>query len=202
MKLATDEQNYLQELPVCFHSSKAPESWICLSKVFEMPLQRANISKWTLQLQSSSFFQEHWEVSTDLIAVQEQSFGFSNADFLPVQEKALSYMSRIILFQAFPLEKKKRFLGISEFQGRKLNAFQRNPLLGLPLTSVRKMSTASDNPGLKFQLFFLEILRIILHCVDVIYHSSSYKIITSPIIYCTYSCTWLYVVLYLIFISQ
>lgn len=108
MKLATDEQNYLQELPVCFYSSKAPESWICLSKVFEMPLQRANISKWTLQLQSSSFFQEHWEVSTDLIAVQEQSFGFSNADFLPVQEKAPSCMSRIILFQAFPLEKKKK----------------------------------------------------------------------------------------------
>lgn len=47
-------------------------------------------------------------MSTDLIAVQEQSFGFSNADFLPVQEKALSYMSRIILFQAFPLKKKKK----------------------------------------------------------------------------------------------
>jgi len=104
MKLATDEQNYPQELPVCFHSSKAPESWTCLSKVLKIPLEGVSISKSSLQLQSSSFFQESWEVSIDLISVQEQSFGFSNADFLPMQEKAQSDMSRITSFQAFPLK--------------------------------------------------------------------------------------------------
>lgn len=99
--------------PSCHFFPLQESSW-----VMEVPgqstsntysLQRATIWKSYVKLHSPSFLQvqtfAHWEISFDLILVQEWSLGFSVTVFLQVQGKAQSHISRIIPFQRFQLKK-------------------------------------------------------------------------------------------------